>query len=1024
MDAHQGRGKPAGYRDAEEQARQVELGDLSRASSDYRSAVSHYRKAVQLLGEGDSAVRVSALRRLADALMHTGDTARAQATLQEAVFAADSSTPSVERAGLEIQLGKVHLTCGRTREASEHVDRAAELLKDRPPCTETGFAYNLKGVIALRLGEHDTAMGHYRSALAIFKEVGDLQRVAHSYYNIGLLYKNACRWTQALENFQVAHSLMATEGGYHDLPQVMQGLGLVHLKMGNLAEAHQQFNGALEKFREVGDTISMARAMLGEAEVLRLSEDTAAARELFREALEICLGHQYVREAGIAYLGLSEVALTEKDFDEARRTVARAAEAADNLGGKGDLAAEVHTLQARIALAESDAEGALEDARTSLTLSAGSGDRIREARALTVLARIQGALRSADDASKLFEQSQRILRDVGEQFYLAETLCFHGAMLVSSGDDRDRLRGLQMYLEARECFRSMALPLAEARVLLRIAEQDVRQGTLDRAAERLEAVAVLHEQCDFPGSLSEEIRALYERLEGAYVNTAIATRESVDARRQMEEILRSEQSLAEKVSDFLGVLGSAIPSDGACLARIKGDDLHVIGARNIPDLVAGERYAIPPGFKSAGWPQTENPLVFMGIEGETGMEALRPLSLGRDLSSAVAVPLGYTGKHWSVLYIDRTVASGQRHFHQAEISYCMALARQLAGFLEEASIKNQRGLRDMRKMDRHIALADIVTQNAEMQSILGLVGRVADSDLTVLLQGETGTGKKLVAKAIHECSPRSEQPFVTVDCAALPESILESELFGYKKGAFTGAVGDREGILEHADGGTIFLDEIDKMGIAVQRRFLHLLDCGEVRPVGGREYHILNIRVVCATSSSDIRAEVERGEFIKDLYFRLNDVSIRVPVLRRRKEDIPLLAEYFVEIFSQETGRQINGISRMAMKKLIDYEWPGNVRELEKAMRRAVTLADDGETIGIDLLPPRFLEDSEKEIELSPEQGSLKQQLEGIEQQFVLKALQQFSWNKSRTAAHLGLSRKGLKNKITRYGLDRRARPR
>jgi transcriptional regulator with PAS, ATPase and Fis domain len=309
-----------------------------------------------------------------------------------------------------------------------------------------------------------------------------------------------------------------------------------------------------------------------------------------------------------------------------------------------------------------------------------------------------------------------------------------------------------------------------------------------------------------------------------------------------------------------------------------------------------------------------------------------------------------------------------------------------------------------------------------MQSILGLVSRVADSALTVLLQGETGTGKKLIARALHECSPRAGKPFVTVDCAALPESILESELFGYVKGAFTGANSDRPGILEQADGGTVFLDEIDKAGIPVQRRFLHLLDCGEIRPVGGRSYRTLDIRVVCATSAPELRKEVESGHFIKDLYFRLNDINIMVPPLRRRKEDTGLLAEYFADVYAQEMQKEIGGISQMAMRKLLDYDWPGNVREIEKVMRRAVTLADEGETIGLDLLPPRFLESEQPEdydVSLL-EGGSLKDRLEAIERQLVIKALEEHGWNKSRAAVALGLSRKGLKNKIARYRLDRR----
>ncbi len=1024
MEAHEGSEKRAGSHEITEAAKLIELGDLTTGGADFRGAVVHYQKALSLLSGQRGEPRVSTLRKLGYALMRLGEVTKALSVLQDATYAVDERTSSEERSRVDIQLGKALLSCGQVVDARERASRALEHLENRPPSVEVGLAHNLQGTVALRLGEADEAMKHYRTALAIFKDLGDLMHIGTSYYNIGLLHKNACNWTQALENFQVARGLMVNEGDYHNLPQVMQGMGLVHLKMGNLQEAHALFESALKKFRQIGDSLSIARAMLGEAEILRLREDLTGAGKMFREALEICMLNQHLREGAIAYVGLAEVALTEGNLDEALRTAERAAQISENLGGKGDLAAQVQMVLAKLALRATDKDRALQQGNLALQLSSGSGDRIREARSMAVLGQVQVSLGRSAEATALFESGARILRDAGERYYLAETLESHGRLLIESSGDRDRLKGLQLYLEAMECYRAMGLRPAEARVQLQLAGEDIRQRALDRAADRLEAVRRLEAEGEFQASLTADIRDLYGRLERAYVATAESARGIVDARRQMEGILRSEISLEEKIGDFLGILSAAIPSDGACLARIAEKELRIIGARNIPSLRAGEKVRLPLCFQDGDWPRSETPLIFLGLDEKPGADALLPFSSGRDLVSAIVVPLAGTDDHWSVLYVDRLAVSGHRHFHQAEISYCLALARQLAGFLEEASIKNQRGLRELRRMEQHIALADIVTQNPEMQSILGLVSRVADSDLTVLLQGETGTGKKLIAGAIHECSPRAGKPFVTVDCAALPESILESELFGYIKGAFTGALNDRPGILEQAHGGTVFLDEIDKMGIAVQRRFLHLLDCGEIRPVGGREYRTLDIRVVCATSSPDIRAEVERGEFIKDLYYRLNDVSICVPVLRRRKEDIPLLAEYFVELFAQEIGKRINGISRIAMKKLIDYDWPGNVRELEKAMRRAVTLADEGETIGIDLLPPRFLEEADEGVELPSGQGVLKQQLEDIERQLVLKALQQFSWNKSRAAAHLGLSRKGLKNKISRYGLDRRARGR
>jgi len=291
----------------------------------------------------------------------------------------------------------------------------------------------------------------------------------------------------------------------------------------------------------------------------------------------------------------------------------------------------------------------------------------------------------------------------------------------------------------------------------------------------------------------------------------------------------------------------------------------------------------------------------------------------------------------------------------------------------------------------------------------------------VLLQGETGTGKTLIARAVHLTSHRAEGPFVTVDCAALPENLLESELFGFVKGAFTGAASDKKGLFEEADGGTIFLDEIGKAGLGVQRRLLHLLDRGEVRPVGSTAYRKLNVRVICATSRGNLLEEAAGGPFIKDLFYRLNDIIVRVPSLRDRPEDIPLLTEYFLETFNSQTGNNVPGFSRAALQRLVRYGWPGNVRELEKVVRRAAILAEAGETIGVELLPPDVVASTESfAAPAVGGDGDLRNTVEEMERRMVLEALEKNEWNKTRTAEALGLSRKGLKNKIARYGLSPR----
>jgi two-component system response regulator HupR/HoxA len=798
---------------------------------------------------------------------------------------------------------------------------------------------------------------------------------------------------------------------------------MLHLRLGNLDDAETAYVTALRIAREVQDPRGTALAMLGLGQVHLSRGQLDEARSQFSNALEIALLRHHLYAVSVAYCRLARVALLDDRVAEAREACDKARDVAGRGAAGREEALETALVHAEVLVAEGKAGDALAVATDTAEAARTAGERAVEVGAVITLAQAQAAVGRADEASKTYVRAERQLSRDGDRGRLAQVHWLFGRHLLAQNHDRTRLEGLHHLLDAREAYHRLGVWDSEAHILLDLAEEELRQKAVDRAADRMDRARSLVREHGPRPRVESRLAELADRLELALAENAMSTRDSYDVHRRMERILRSDRSFSDKLVAFMKALDGTVPFDGAMLLSRDGQGLTVVGsvghARG-----AGSRIALPVALASAEWVAEGRPLVFLGLGNPDKRRRLEPLSAGRDLDTALAVPLEH-GAHGAVLYLDRLAPTGRRAFNQTEVSSCMALTQQLSGFLEEAVLRNQRGLRDLESTRNNLALADIVTENREMLAILGQVSRVADSDLTLLLQGETGTGKKLLAHALHRCSPRASKPFVTVDCAALPESVLESELFGHMKGAFTGATADRAGLLAEADGGTIFLDEIDKTDIAVQRRFLHLLDSGEVRPVGGRSYRRLDIRVVCATSAADLRQEVEEGRFIKDLYFRLNDVSVMVPPLRRRKEDIRLLCDYFTDLYSQEIGKDVPGVSQLAMKRLLAYDWPGNVREFEKVMRRAITLADDGETIGIDLLPPRLLEEEPQEstapVSAGPAGGSLRDQVERLERQLVLDTLEETGWNKSRTAQILGLTRKGLKNKIARYGVDRRA---
>lgn len=307
----------------------------------------------------------------------------------------------------------------------------------------------------------------------------------------------------------------------------------------------------------------------------------------------------------------------------------------------------------------------------------------------------------------------------------------------------------------------------------------------------------------------------------------------------------------------------------------------------------------------------------------------------------------------------------------------------------------------------------LIGQSPKMRELFNTLSLVAPTDATVLLLGESGTGKELVANAIHQNSLRKNQPFVKVSCAALPETLLESELFGHEKGAFTGAITRREGRFQLAHRGSIFLDEVGEMSGATQIKLLRVLQEKEIEPLGSNRPIKVDVRVIAATNK-DLEKEVKVGRFREDLFYRLNVVPIILPSLRERKEDIPLLATHFLEFYREKNGKELKGISSKALDLLIRYPWPGNVRELENIMERAVIMAR-GEIIVPADLPPAIqalAKEKENEELHFPPGITLAQ----MERALILKTLEDTGGNRSRAAEILGINRRTLQNKLKEYG--------
>jgi len=337
--------------------------------------------------------------------------------------------------------------------------------------------------------------------------------------------------------------------------------------------------------------------------------------------------------------------------------------------------------------------------------------------------------------------------------------------------------------------------------------------------------------------------------------------------------------------------------------------------------------------------------------------------------------------------------------------------------IQEREQLSRDNLRLRQELDQHFHFDDIVGESSQMKEIFETITKIAPYKTTALLTGESGTGKELLARAIHRHSDRASRTLVAVNCGAIPENLIESELFGHARGAFTGAVRAKQGLFHEADGGTIFLDEVGELPMPLQVKLLRVLENEEVRRVGENKSELVDVRVIAATSR-DLAQRVRDDEFREDLYYRLNVMHIQVPPLRDRPSDIALLIESFLQRFNRKFGKQVEGLDKGAQGALSRYAWPGNVRELENAMERAMILSE-GATLGIEGFPPPVTGGSAVSLTQADDSDlSVKRRLAQLEAQLIVRALEETHGNRTHACRLLEISHRALLYKMKDYGID------
>lgn len=891
---------------------------------------------------------------------------------------------SLERAEREIKgiakhpmLGKIYSLTGQAQrnlgnhqEALQFSLQALYALRDSRENEEIGRVQLTIGSLFLRQGDFAQALSYFHDSLATYRRIDDRRGIAKAYNNLGVAYKNNCQWDNATSCLRQAMNL--DEGSnYGGFALRLLNLSLIQYRRGEWRGAIEGTDRALRMYRNIGDNLGIARCNLALARIARHRLQWDEAKSYAVEALELATKGESRREIAAAFEELGAWQFDRGSEKKAREFFEKSLAVAKEISERNDHVAEVHRRLAECAIAEGDPERGIEYAKHGLHVAIAIRDKVAVGTALRALSRAHREAGDAKRAVRFAGRSAKLMERIGVPFELGRSLLELATAALLVTDYRSARSSLT---RAEAIFRRFHTDTLSCRVLIEFARLKIHSDRLEDAVVCLQKAEGFLEE----GRITierAEVDHLLREIEHSYVEGALS-RESnrflikATARRANGSSLReiAESLDADRVFVFEGVAGEWMVRQ---TWKIENDDAARILER-----------------REWNW--------------EDGRPARPIVSLSREGSiSSLAVPINSEGT--AGVYVERAIDSNRGHFDRRDLNFVVALVR-------EWDLKAHKV---QKTSSEHFGR--IITQNPKMQEILETLEKLQGMHLTILLQGETGTGKGLFASEISKGNPG---PFVTINCADLSESVLESELFGHVKSAFTGATAGKKGLFETADGGTVFIDEIDKTSRKFQEKLLRVVDRQEFKPVGSVRVKRVDCRIVCA-SNRNLGEAVKGGEFLADLYYRLKVISLLIPPLRERPEDILLLADHFLRRFAEQFEKPGIRLSEASLSLLAKHNWPGNVRDLQNEMERAVALASPDERIDPeDLSEELHARVDETPMSVDVGERTLAEMVGSLEKRVIDQVLRECVGNKSKTSRVLGLTRKGLRNKIQRYGIQ------
>jgi transcriptional regulator with GAF, ATPase, and Fis domain len=988
-----------------------EIGQMHYSTENYSTAIEYFGKALESPDLKDFPDRFRILLRISDCHRKKGN-AREAWTLLDRARSLLGDNPTEDVLGkVEYREAYILLAQGKYEEALRIGFSAYRRFKHSAEHAEVADVQLLVANCYHRLGMANEAEDFFMDALSSYRRAEDRIGSAYVYNNLGLLHKNACRWNRSLASLHKSLELAQSLGLTQHLIRVQLNLGVVYAKLRRFPDALSAFSNAAAMAERLGDQDKLTKAILMQGRTHVMCGDLCKAEKLILRGQALANDLGYGRESVLADEYFGELMVARGRLKEALVNFTKAAKKAKELAPGGDVSAEIARRLADVYYAMNDIAKCTRMIDEGLDVAASCGEFYEMGYFHRTRARCRMRSGDLDGAIASLNKSVELFDTYGNPYEKNRSQQRLGRVFLRKGNREFLLRAKKVLNETIMGFGGLdeAKDQILSQVLLATVEE--RLGNLD------EALLAVYEA----GRLAEEerntrfqalLRSMRVRIEGRMASDTHRVLEQIPIFNDIQSGSRSRDKLVAGLTSSLKVIIGRLRAQSGFVAipgvQGNGTDLVALEGferRDAKALVAW--YDAHPEKWSTGHgqgPVVTEPTHEPGLRDAQG-------KLHAPLGTLVFQGLGSERERLGVIVVRQDAGDGAP-IGQDALHFLGAYARLISLSVSEL-IGNERR-REPKAKPATVGFESVLTENNEMIKLLNLSERVAHSNATVLLQGETGTGKGLIAYAIHLLSERRDKHFVHVNCAAMPESLLESELFGHVKGAFTGAYADKEGLLKQAHGGTIFLDEIGKTSLSMQGKLLQFLDSGKIRKVGSNDLEPVDVRVICA-SKADLMTLCQEGRFLEDFFYRINDFPLTVPPLRRRKEDVTLLFYHYLRKYSRELNKVVKGIADDAMELLVGYYWPGNVRELDKLVKRAVILADDGDVIGVRHLPPEVAHLSSRPDAGAQPTGSLRAQIENLERREILGALERCGWNKSRAAIELGISYPSLLSKIKRY---------